>query len=261
MAQQQANSSPFNADFRLGGLYDSRVGATSSEDLLSTQEESDTAIAATLDAGWQAPLEGDIGLRLDYSGYADFYKDKGRKNLDQYDVIDQSLSIEPQYKDGPFVWSLPLIYNFVLEDGKSDYDRYIVSPTITYMIPDTTQALAVNGVAARINDRDDIKDLDEDGKTFGGGCAYLYFFENKSQVRLSLDYQHTEYDERVATYQASLSNDKRTDKALTTGLDVVFQLTPHVGLYTNYAFIHSLSNVDRYEYNRHVVEGGVALRF
>lgn len=260
VAQQQTDASPFNADFRIGGLYDSRVGATSSEDLTSTREDSGTALVLTANAGWQAPYEGDTGLRLDYSGYADFHQVKG-KNLDQFDVIDQSLSLEPQYKNGQFVWSLPIIYNFVMEAGIEDYVRYGVSPTLTYLIPTTSQALAVNGVFMRINDRDDVEDLDEDGESFGGGCAYLYFFENKSRIKLSLDYQHTAYDERVTKYESSFSNDDRKDKTLTAGIDAQFQITTHVGLYTNYSFIHSNSNVSQYEYDRHVVEGGVAFKF
>ena len=45
------------------------------------------------------------------------------------------------------------------------------------------------------------------------------------------------------------------------GLDILFQITDHFGLYLNYAFIHSDSNVDLYEYDRHLVGGGVALKF
>jgi len=167
LQQQQADVSPFNAEFRIGGLYDSRVGSASG----GGDEDADKALAATLTAGWQAPLTGDVGLRLDYRGYADFHRD-----FDQYDVIDQSLSLEPQYKDGPFIYSLPLSFNFTFEDGERDYDRYSVSPTLTYLIPDTRQAVALYGIGTRIDDRDKDETLDEDGKTLGVGCAYLYAF-------------------------------------------------------------------------------------
>jgi len=253
MQQQQADVSPYNAEFRIGGLYDSRVGSASGGE----DEDADRAMAAMLTAGWQAPLTGDVGLRLDYSGYMDFHQDFG-----EYDVIDQSLSLEPQYTAGPFIYSLPLSINVVLEAGEDDYVRYSVSPTLTYLIPDTRQAVALYGIGAQIDDRDKNRTLDEDGETLGVGCAYLYAFENKSRVRLSLDYQNTIYDARVVDYgTASTSRDERADNAIVAGLDILFQITGHFGLYINYAFIHSNSNVALYEYDRHVLAGGVSLKF
>ena len=252
MTQRQINVSPFSADLRIGGLYDSRVGSASG----GGGEDSDIALAATLNAGWQAPLEGDVGLRMDYNSYADLHQD-----FDEYDVIDQSISLEPQYNDGPFVHSLPITFNYAMEAGKRDYQRYSVAPTLTYLVPETSQAVALYGIGALIDDRDDV-DTDEDGESIGGGCAYLYFFQNKSRVRLSLDYQHTDYDARLFDYDMNpLHTDKRTDKIMSAGLDILFQLTSHFGLYTNYSFLHTTSNVEEYEYNRHLVEGGVALKF
>jgi hypothetical protein len=251
--QQQADASPFDAEFRIGGVYDSRVGSASG----GGDEDADTALAATLTAGWQVPLTGDVGLRLDYSGYMNFHK-----NFGEYDVIDQSLSLEPQYRVGPFIYSLPLSLNVALQAGEDDYVRYSVSPTLTYLIPDTSQAVILYGIGARIDDRDKDRTLDEDGEALGIGCAYLYAFENRSRVRLSLDYQRTTYDARVADYGTpSVSKDEREDNAIVAGLDVLFQITDHFGLYVNYAFIHSNSNVNLYEYDRHLVEGGVALKF
>jgi hypothetical protein len=251
--QQQANVSPFNAEFRMGGLYDSRVGSDS-----GGGGDADMALAAALTAGWQVPLKGDVGLRLDYRGYMDFHKD-----FREYDLIDQTLSLEPQYKSGPFIYSLPLSFNLTMENGEHDYNRYAISPTLTYLIPNTKQAVSFYGIGARIDDRDKNKLLDEDGVSLGGGCAYLYILENKIRVRLSLNYQHTNYDDvRVGDYPtASGSLDKRKDDAIVAGLDILFQITDHFGLYINYAFIHSDSNVDLYKYDRHLAGGGVSLKF
>lgn len=250
--QQQADVSPFNAELRLGGLYDSRVGSTS-----GSKEDADNALVARLSAGWQAPLKGAFGLRLDYRGFTDFYED-----YREYNVIDQSLSVEPQYKTGRLIFSLPLSFNITLEDGRHDYNRYAVSPTFTYLIPDTKQALAIYGIAAQVDDKDRNDWLDEDGKTFGGGLAYLYYFANKSRVRLSLDYQHTTYDSYVWQYASTMDfSDKRESDVLVAGLDILFQITEHVGLYADYAFVHSNANVGLFEYDRHLVEGGLAVKF
>ena len=252
--QQQADASPFNAELRLGGLYDSRVGAESGDG----NGDDDTALAAALTAGWQAPLKGDAGLRLDYKGYMDLHRD-----FHEYNMIDQTLSLEPQYKAGSFIYSLPLSFNLMMENGEHKYNRYSVSPTATFLIPQTRQAVAVYGIVARIDDRDKDEDLDEDAMAFGGGFAYLYAFENKSHVRLSLGYQHTAYDKvRVWDYPTtSGSLDKRADDAIVAGLDILFQITDHFGLYINYSFTHSDSNVSLYEYNRHLAGAGISLKF
>jgi hypothetical protein len=251
--QQQDSVSPFNAELRLGGLYDSRVGSTS-----GGGGNADWAMAAALTAGWQVPLKGHVGLRLDYRGYTDFHQD-----FREYNLIDQTLSLEPQYKAGQFIFSLPLSFNLTMENGEHDYNRYAVSPTLTYLIPDTRQAVSVYGIGARIDDKDK-NFLDEDGVTWGAGCAYLYIFENKSRVRLSLNYQQTTYDNaRVWDYPtiSGSSLDKRKDEAIVAGLDILLPITDHFGLYINYAFIHSNSNVDLYDYDRHLAGVGVELKF
>jgi hypothetical protein len=250
--QQQASVSPFNANLRLGGLYDSRVGSP-----FGGSGNADWALAAALTAGWQAPLKGNVGVRLDYRGYMDFHQD-----FHEYNLIDQTLSLEPQYKAGPFIYSLPLSFNLTMENGEHDYNRYAVSPTLTYLIPDTRQAVSVYGIVARIDDKD--KDfVDEDGVIWGGGGAYLYAFENKSRVRLSLTYQHTAYDNAMVWQYMSTSDfsDKRRDDAIVAGLDILLPITDHFGLYINYAFIHSYSNVDLYKYDRHLAGVGVELKF
>ena len=256
------------AALRVGGVYDSRVGAASG----GRDEDSDTALAATLTAGWQVPMEGDFGLRLDYSGYADFHRD-----FDEYDIIDQSISLEPQYTLGQMTFSVPVAFNYAMEDGDTDYNKYTASPTLTYLFPDNEQAVAVYAIGSLIDDRDDpLEDefgnliydsfgdtlLDEDAQALGAGCAYLLFFDGGSRIRLSLDYQHSVYDAKVIDYDTvSLSQNDREDDIVVAGLDAQYQLTDVFGIYANYSFIHSNSNVSLYEYDQNIVEAGVALRF
>jgi len=252
--QQQDSVSPFNADLRLGGLYDSRVGSTSGE-----SGDADWALAAALTAGWQAPLKGHVGVRLDYRGYMDFHQD-----FHEYNLIDQALSLEPQYKAGQFIFSLPLSFNLTMEDGQRDYNRYTVSPTLTYLIPDTRQAVSVYGIVAR-NDykQRNFYGVYDDGVIWGTGCAYLYIFENKSRVRLSLNYQQTNYDNDLVWQYTPTSDfsEKRKDEAIVAGLDILLPITDHFGLYINYTFIHANSNVGLYEYDRHLAGVGVELKF
>lgn len=266
--QMQENSNPFYAGFRLGGVYDSRVGSASG----GGDADGDTAFAATLSAGWQAPIKGDFGFRLDYGGYADFHQD-----FSEYDVIDQSVSFEPQYTSGQITYSMPFAFNYALEDGDTDYSKYTISPTLTYLIPETSQAVAFYGIASIIDDRDaSLRDdagnvkldqdgnpiLDEDAGAYGAGCAYVLFFQNSSRIRLSLGYQHTKYNARVIDYDtSSVSNDQREDNSIVAGVDIQYQFTEIFGIYSNYSFVHSSSNVDLYEYNRNIIECGIALKY
>ena len=253
--QQQEGVSPFNAELRLGGLYDSRVGSTS-----GVSGDEDWALAAALTTGWQAPLKGPVGVRVDYRGYMDLHQD-----FHEFNLIDQILSLEPQYKAGQLIYSLPLSFNVTMENGERDYNRYGASPTLTYLIPDTRQAVSVFGIVAR-NDykkKNSYNNYYNDGVSWGGGCAYLYIFENKSRVRLSLNYQQTTYDaDRVWQYQSTSDfSEKRKEEAIAAGLDILLPITDHFGLYVNYAFIHSNSNVDLYEYDRHLAGVGLELKF
>jgi hypothetical protein len=172
---------------------------------------------------------------------------------------------------------MPIAFNYALEDGKTDYNKYTISPTLTYLIPETSQAVAVYGIASIIDDRDAaLRDdagnvkrdqdgnpiLDEDAGAYGAGCAYVLFFQNLSRIRVSLDYQHTKYNARVIDYETvSVSTDQREDNSIVAGLDVQYQFTEIFGIYTNYSFIHSTSNVDLYEYNRNIIEAGIAFKY
>ena len=91
----------------------------------------------------------------------------------------------------------------------------------------------------------------------------MYTFENKSRVRLSLNYQHTAYDALVWQYLTPTSDysEKRKDEAIVAGLDILLPITDHFGLYINYTFIHANSNVGLYEYDRHLAGVGVELKF
>jgi hypothetical protein len=251
--QIRSEEKPLSASLRIGGLYDSRAGAASS---ISTGGQADSAIAVNAAGGWQIPLQGDVGLRMDYSGYMDFYDE-----YDEYDVIDQTVSIEPQYAVGDFLLSLPMGYNYVLEDHETDYDRFGVSPTATYYIAALNQAVAFNGMAAAVRDKDDV-DVDEDGDSLGTGAAYLIFLKNKSWIRFSIDYSQTEYDARLADYSTgSTSQNHRKDDVVSTNVDIQYNFIPNVGVFTTYTYSHSSSNVKVYDYDRNIVEAGIALRY
>jgi hypothetical protein len=252
--QLKSGEAPFNASLRLGGLYDSRVGAASS---VRTGGQDDTALAATLGAGYQFQTDGRLGFRSDYIVYTDFYQD-----YDEYNVVDQTVSVEPQYEIGEnFLFSLPVTYNYVLEDYETDSDRYSVLPTITYYISQLNQAVAVNGIFAALNDRDDIS-TDEDGDSAGVGAAYMFSLMKNCLVRASVDYLKTEYDARLVDYMTgSISRDHREDKTTSANLDIQYNFTSNLGIFTSYTYIYADSNVEVYDYDRNIIGAGFLLRY
>jgi hypothetical protein len=252
--QLKSGENPFNASLRLGGLYDSRVGAASS---VRTNGQDDTAIAATLSTGYQFHSDGKLGLRGDYIGYTDFYSD-----FNEYNVVDQTISIEPQYQmEDDLLFSLPLTYNYVLEDYETDSDRYSILPTLTYYISQLNQAVAINGTFAMLNDRDDIV-TDEDGDSVGIGAAYMLFLLKNCLVRVSVDYVNTKYDARLVDYMTgSTSTDHRQDDTTSANLDIQYNFTPNLGVFTSYTHIYADSNVKVYDYNRDIVGAGMMLKY
>jgi hypothetical protein len=252
--QLKSGENPFNASLRLGGLYDSRVGAASS---VRTNGQEDTALAATLSTGYQFQTEGKLGLRADYIAYSDFYDD-----YNEFNVVDQTGSFEPQYEISEnLLFSLPLTYNYVLEDYETDSDRYSILPTITYYISQLNQAVAVSGTFSTLNDRDDIS-TDEDGDSTGIGAAYMFSLMKNCLVKISVDYMNTEYDARLVDYMTGSTSQKhRDDDTTSANLDIQYNFTPNFGIFTSYTYIHAESNVKVYDYDRDIIGAGVLLRY
>ncbi|MFP4225559.1 MAG: hypothetical protein ACLFRF_02430 [Desulfobacterales bacterium] len=225
------------------------------DDIKGSEDSEDTAAVVNLMAGWSPNLEGDFGFRADYGMYADFHQD-----LDEYNVIEQVFSIEPYLNKGALIYSLPVRYTFGMEDQETDYHRIALYPTLTFKIPDRLQAIEAYGFVSHINDDDDYA-VDEDAIGAGAGIGYIIFSQDRSYIRLSAEYQNTGYDAAVADYGISTNTDDRSDNALSANLELNYQLLSYMDLYSNYSYIHTNSNVSIYDYDRHIIEGGVSFSF
>lgn len=239
---------------RIGGKYDTNV-EVEYDDIEGSTDNEDTAAVVNLMAGWAADLGGGFGFRADYGVYADFHQD-----LDEYNVIEQLLAVEPSLKKGALIYSLPVKYTFAMEDQETDYHRISLQPTLTYEIPGLRQAIEAYGVISQINDDDDFA-VDEDALAGGAGLGYIIFSQNRSYIRLSAEYQNTNYDAAVVDYGTSTNTDDRSDNILSGNLELNYQLRSHMDLYSTYSYIHTNSNVSIYDYDRHIVEAGVSFSF
>jgi hypothetical protein len=207
-------------------------------------------------AGYQPQTEGRFGFRADYAAYAAFHED-----LDEYDAFEQMISLEPQLKRGDLTFSLPLRYTLAYEDWDLDYHRVSVYPSLTYLLPGGGKALEVYGFVADIHDRDEYE-VDEDALGAGGGVGYILFSsDTRTYLRISGEYQNTEYDALVSDYGAETGTDERSDNTWTASLALNYQLLEVLDVYSNYSFIDNNSNTDLYDYDRHIIEAGIAVNF
>jgi hypothetical protein len=249
MDQINENAGPLSMNLRIGGLYDSKVVT----DEIDDQNSADEGLSLNLDAGWQKSVTRSFGFRLRYNNHSVFYND-----LDEYDLIDQAATLEGQWVTGRFIFSIPVGYNYILEDGHSDSRRITLTPTCMMLFAEGRQAVVIYGVYADIEDKDGIVP-DEGGISSGGGLAYVFQREDKMRLSLSLAYQSTKYDSAILDYDACALPVNRRDKAAVANAGFYFPLSSRLGLYADYTFLHNNSNVQAYDYDRHIIEGGLAV--
>lgn len=202
-------------------------------------------------------MDKNFSFRADYGAYADFHSD-----LDEYDVIDQSLTFEPQWRNDSFVYSLPIRYHYAIQDSDPDYHRFSISPTITFKIPNINNAVEVYGILACTNDVDNFTDFDEDSHSRGGGVGYVIFAKNRTYFRVLGDYRHIYFDEKVITYEYTPNfSEKRHDSILSLTAEHNIQINNYADFFINYTYIHTNSNVSFYDYDRNIIEAGMSLNF
>jgi hypothetical protein len=148
-----------------------------------------------------------------------------------------------------------------MEDDDSNYHRTAVVPTLTLKIPNANHALEFYGMLDRIYDVDEYEDFDEDGHSRGGGIAYLVYSKTRSYFRVLSDYRHTYYDSRGWDYINTTTPDKRHDVLMSASAEHNIQLTDVCDLNLNYTYVHTHSNVKIYDYDKHILQAGVSVKF
>ena len=172
--------------------------------------------------------------------------------------MDQTATLEGQWVTGRFIFSMPVGYNYILEDGHSDSRRITLSPTCLWLFSEGRQALALFGLYADIEDKDGSVP-DDSGTSSGGGCAYVFQGQNQVRLSLSLAYQSTKYDSETLDYDACAIPASRRDKTAVANAGIFFPLSSRLGLYADYTYLHNNSNVPMYDYDRQIIEGGLAV--
>ena len=171
------------------------------------------------------------------------------------------MSAEPQWYLGNIIFSLPLKYIYSREDNKSSYHRYTASPTVTISFPEINQAVDFYGTISQIEDVDQYPTFDEDGRALGAGMSYLISFKDRNIFRILGDYQQIDYDSRAWDYLNETSSDQRQDNLTSLGIEYGIQINDMLDFMARYTFVHTHSNVDIYDYDQHIVQGGISFNF
>lgn len=252
--QSKDPNKPFSITARLGGLYDSQMDSASDE---NGQRGSDSAFSFRLGARYEMFSETGPGLRVDYSGSAQFY----RKTSD--DIVDNALSLVPHYSPlDRLIFSMPVSMGYAMENGDSDYYRYTLSPTCMYFLPGASHAVAFYVSTSQLDDTDTNPDLDEDGLSVGGGASYFVMLKDSLQTRFFVDYSVIDYDAELSDYTPEVqSSEKRSDTLLSIGVDVQWQATRYAGLFSSFTFINSDSNTAGNDYDRGIIEMGIVFNY
>lgn len=256
MKDLEEKDSTYGATFMAGAKYDSHIVENLDAAYTGDDDPDDFTGFVSLSAYWQHKFSDRLGLRADYNIYADFHEE-----FKENDVVDQLVSVEPQWYQGDFIFSLPLRYIYSREDDAAGYHRYAVSPTVTLKFPEVNQAVEFYAMASQIEDVDEYPEFDEDGRSLGVGLSYLISIKDRTYFRLLTDYQRVDYDSRAWDYLDENSSDKRRDILTSLGAEFNYQFTRHLDFTARYTFVHTHSNVAIYDYDQHIVQAGVLLNF
>lgn len=237
-----------SASMDIGGLYDTNPVAISGAD------ERDSGLALKAALGYQLPLEGKFGFRVDYNGHADFHRD-----LSEFDIQEHQFALEPQYTSDQFVYSLQLGGTRMFENGRHDADSIFISPALTRLINSGSEAIAFYGHAAKIRDKYTADSLNEDRSSFGAGISYFFTSGKTGSALISIGYTKSDFEAPIRDFDsAAESNIGRSDRTITAGIDILSRIAPHMGLYASYSYNNTDSNVSTYDYRRHILEAGVS---
>lgn len=248
-------SDKFGLSLGVGGKYDSYIVETVNA-ANPGGNNGDTTAYGLLSAYWQHKTCNNMGLRLNYSLYADLHDE-----FDQYDLMEHLFSVEPQWSRNNFIYSLPIRYTYAREDNQSKYHRYALAPTLTYVIADSKHAFEFYGTTSLVDDVDQYVNFDEDAYTYGGGIGYLIFSDTRTYFKVSGDYNRFHYDARGWDYLGTATSDKRQDEVMTFSALHNIQINNFFDFNISYIFIHTDSNVAYYDYDKYIIQTGVTARF
>ena len=286
----------FTGSLRVGLQYDSNVGLfpdneafIEPRDLKSTGEDEAGVIEAH--AGFQPETKGALGFRGDYYLYTDFHKD-----LNDYNILDQMVTLEPLFRVGKTRISVPVSYSYVMEDYARELSGFYVKPAVTVGLGKSHMArfYGTYSDVSYARDDSDILQEDQSATSYGGGAAYIFSFRsNAAFLKLDGGFRANEakgdnwdYDSRMLAlslrvpvvenlvFYGSTSLDlrdfsnvhstydkKRDDTRVTAYADLNYELKKRYDLFASYTIIHSDSNLPAYDYDRHVVTVGVGVHF
>ena len=289
-----ARKKPWSVYAGLAFQYDSNVGLAPSDSDLKTEQgisrESDgrTAIEA---GGDYVLLDSDLGsVRAEY----DFYQSV-HFNLTDFDLQGHRVRLDAGAQPAPFGYGLALTYDFYALDYRSFFQEGFVTPWVAYAESRDAVTQAYYTFRNRNFFREPFDPARNGNDNAFGLRQYLslgavdrvlsfgYQFDSEGTTASDFDYSANQGDIEVSLpvldvamvelgYLFRLEDYRhpnsraafafrRHDNEHQFALAVSHNLTEHVALTLAYIGVFNNSNLKAFEYDRHIVSGGVRVTF
>jgi tetratricopeptide (TPR) repeat protein len=295
LEKRYQETKPFRATVTAGYDYDSNVtlqpGGAGAASTVSGKGDQVFTQTATFEYNLNAGKP--FSLLTQYSYYQNFHP-----RISSFDLMSHYVSTIPTYNySSGRVW-LPFSYSYVDVQADKYYTGFLLTPTLLHLFSENIGVeVGARYNRAYYWTPVNIPEDDRSGKNYGGSLGAYYFFKKQTgflQARVS--YQHdstvgSNWDN--STYRLLLSalypvndrlkvtafvdlmlqpydhlffngvgfEDKRFDKILVTGLQISYEVVKHVDFNVHYFFTRDESNVNIYNYSRHLVGLQLGYRF
>ncbi len=289
---EEKAAKPLYATFRLGGQYDSNVGAWPWDDAFVAAQhlptnQDDWAAVGNVAVDWQRQSESPFTLSAGYWLFADAYADN-----EEYNLTDQAVTLEPGFRRGRFSTTLPLSMTWSTLDNTTDSYGWTVQPTVSLDVSEkyTLQAWGAASQAGFAEPDSTLPQDDGDATFLGTGAGILHIFGG-GFLRVTGDLRQAEADGDNWDRQSLLTTavarvpvagtlalilsaaledvdyenpnsffkERRKDEIHTLGTEISCRIRGPWEVWLQYTYTHADSNLPVYEYERHVVGAGVGV--
>ena len=252
----------------------------------------DNVLNGTFRFGYTAPFSfrSPFTLSFQYSLYTDTYA-----QLTPYNFISQVISAIPGYNFGKFSLSFPLIYGYDWLDRKSYLDLKGLEPTLRFMIGENSIGEVNFGYYRKDYAKPPIDPVeDRDGDNFSGSFGLTYFLKGGEGL-LSIKYSPSKEDtdgrnwsyhqhklamgflypliwsfklqlagEASGTnyiHRHTVFNKVRKDYIYSGSVGLIYNIVKNLDAIANYSFTRDISNIEIYDYKRHIFTAGLEFRY
>ncbi|MBN1871782.1 MAG: tetratricopeptide repeat protein [Candidatus Omnitrophica bacterium] len=283
---------PFKFSLGVAYEYDDNVilmpSDASTVDIVA--DESDTREVVTFRGEYTKRFTDQLRLKANYSMYM-----ANQDDLNEYDLFSNTVTVTPSYYFTKSSLSLPVSYNYTMVGGHDYLTTLSVTPLWNFMLGDSNMIQCFfryqnkNFHKKAAND-DERRDADN----YAGGAGWFYFFA-KNKGFLNLRYELARDDAEGRNWEQlsnkfsgtilvplfdklevsttgeiqfqdfenihSVYGNEREDDVYTLSSMLTYDIFEDTEAQFRYTYINNESNLEVYDYDRHIFSGGVEYKF